>query len=411
MSHRDLTSLLETLAEEVDQMPQREYSGPAWARAQRLRRRRLGLAAAAAVVLVGVPVALLVPRGQEPVPPAEPTYSETPLRSRAAHTATLLHDGRVLVVGGCATDGCTTAEGAPVTEYYVPGQGFTAGPDLVQPRQGHTATLLADGRVLIAGGWAREGAPAIDSAEVYQPRMGRFEAVGSLNLGRGGHIATALPDGRVLIAGGETAAGSTETAELFDPESGTFTPAAPMPSARHAAVDTVLPDGRVLVVGGRDSDGDAVASALLYDPGSDTWQSTGSMSTPRDKLALAPLPDGRVLVLGGTPDDRRLLRSTEIYDPATGEFEPGPPMDIERYKFIAVPVDELGRIIIAGGTQLAVYDSDQFRPIPGTAADSPRWSPTVTVLPDGAVLVIGGYDDRIDLYPDALLISASLIAG
>jgi hypothetical protein len=86
-------------------------------------------------------------------------------------------------------------------------------------------------------------------------------------------------------------------------------------------------------------------------------------------------------------------------------------MDIERYKFIAVPVDELGRIIIAGGTQMAVYDADQFRPIPGTAADSPRWSPTVTVLPDGDVLVIGGYDDRIDLYPDALLISASLIAG
>jgi hypothetical protein len=176
------------------------------------------------------------------------------VRGRAAHTATLLGDGRVLIVGGCTPDGCTTAEGSPGTEYYVPGLGFTAGPELVQPRQGHSATLLSDGRVLIDGGWAREGTQPLDSAEIYDPLTGRFELVGPMTMGRGGHTAIALPDRRVLIVGG----GSDRTAtELFDPERDTFMPAAPM-------------------------------------------------------------PDGRVLVLGGTPDDRELLRSTEIYDPQTG---------------------------------------------------------------------------------------------
>jgi WD40 repeat protein len=310
----------------------------------------------------------------------------------------------VLIVGGCTPDGCTTAEDPPSTEYYVPGQGFTAGPELEQSRQGHSATLLADGRVLIVGGWAREGAPALDSAEVYRPDLGRFEPVGPLNVARGGHTEAALPDGRVIIAGG-----NTETAELFDPGRNEFTLAASMPEPRFAAPAIALTDGRVLVVGGRDTGDHALASAVLYDPKSDTWQPTGSMSTPRDKHTLAPLPDGRVLVLGGTPDDRELLSSTEIYDPSTGQFEPGPPMDTPRYKLTAA-VDADGRVIVAGGTQTAVYDSGGFHPINGTAGLL-RWSPTVTVLPNGDVLIVGGYDERIRVHDDALLISASQIAA
>jgi hypothetical protein len=407
MSHENLRTLLTDLADEVSQVPQREYSGAAWGRARRIGRRRVVLGTAAAVVLAAVPVALLLPRNDAPVRPAE-RYSEAPLRARAAHTATLLADGRVLVVGGCASDGCTTAEGAPESEYYVPGRGFTAGPDLVQPRQGHSATLLADGRVLIVGGWAREGTPPLDSAEVYDPRTGRFEPVGPLAVGRGGATGTVLPDGRVLVAGGQVAAGgSTATAELFDPGRDVFTPAAPMPQARDAAVATVLPDGRVLVVGGQESTGNALASAVLYDPGSDTWRPTGNLGTPRDKLALAPLPDGRVLVLGGSRDDRDLLRTTEIYDPGTGAFGPGPTMDIERYKFV-VTSDAAGRIVVAGGTQLAVYDAGRFHPVAGTTGPI-RWTPTVTGLPDGDILVIGGYDDRIRLYDDARLISVRQI--
>jgi hypothetical protein len=115
-----------------------------------------------------------------------------------------------------------------------------------------------------------------------------------------------------------------------------------------------------------------------------------------------------VLVLGGTPGDRELLSTTEIYDPRTGEFEPGPPMDTPRYKLVA-GVDADGRVIVAGGIRAAVYGSDGFQPIDGTAG-SPRWFPTVTSLPNGDVLIVGGYDDSIRVHDDAQLISASQIA-
>ena len=414
MTHENLRTLLTDLAEDMSNVPQREYSGPAWARVRRLQRRRVVLGTAAAVVLVAVPVALLLPWDDapvQPVPPSIPVYSDAPLRGRAAHSATLLADGRVLVVGGCATDGCSTAEVAPSSEYYVPGQGFTVGPELIQPRQGHSATLLRDGRVLVAGGWPREGASTLDSAEVYHPTTGRFEPVGPMNRPRGGQLATRLPDGRVLVVGGEAGATpSTKTAELFDPQRNAFTLAAPMPQPSAPSGVIGLPDGRVLVVGGQDNTGKAVAGSI-YDPRSDTWQPTGALGTPRSKFALAPLPDGRVLVLGGTSDDRILLRTTEIYDASTGQFAPGPSMDTERYKFIdAVTVDAGGHIIVGGGTQLSVYEAGQFRPIAGTTGPI-RWVPTVTSLPNGDILLIGGYDGRIGLHEDALLISASQIAS
>src|SRR5262249_1976018 len=139
-------------------------------------------------------------------PPSEATApgvdQAQPLRARAAHTATLLADGRVLIVGGCADDGCPTAETAPDSEFYVPGRGFTRGPPMRHPRAGHSAPLLAAGAVLIAGGFAREGTPPLAEAELFDPATGRFEPTASLGTGRGAHAAVRLRDGRVLIAGG-----------------------------------------------------------------------------------------------------------------------------------------------------------------------------------------------------------------
>jgi hypothetical protein len=410
MTHEKLRALFTELADDVSQVPQREYTGPAWTRARQLKRRYVALGTAAAVVLIAVPVALFFPRGEAPVQPGNPVYSQAPLRARAAHSATLLPDGRVLVIGGCATDGCSTAEGAPSTEFYVPGQGFTAGPELTEPRQGHSATLLRDGRVLIAGGWPREGAETLSSAEVYDPSTRRFESVGSMNKVRGGHLATPLPDGRVLFVGGEDGNSPTKTAEIFDPSRNAFTPAASLPEGSRIGGTIALADGRVLVVGGQDDAGNAVAGAI-YDPQSGAWQRTSALGTARSKFALAPLPDGKVMVLGGTSDDRILLRTTEIYDPATGEFTPGPTMGAERYKFIdAIAVDSSGRFVVGGGTQVEVYSAGQFHPISGTTGPV-RWVPTVTRLTNGDVLLIGGYDGRIDLHSDALLITAGQIAG
>src|SRR5262245_8987013 len=173
------------------------------------------------------------PSRPSPSNPANPaSVSAQPLRPLAGHTATLLADGRVLIAGGCAVDGCTTSEVEPSSEFYVPGRGFTPGPAMVHPRSSHTATLLPDGRVLIVGGWAREGTSALTEAEMFDPTTGKFQPAGSFGGG-----ATLLRDGRVLIA-------DSGTVQFFDPATGSLAPGPAMPSPRHAAT-IVLPDGNI----------------------------------------------------------------------------------------------------------------------------------------------------------------------
>src|SRR5215468_4748399 len=113
-----------------------------------------GPSAAATILVLALSGCTGPPSPSSPNSPSA-AMSPQPLRARAAHTATLLPDGRVLIAGGCAVDGCTTAEVEPSSEFYVPGRGFIAGPPMLHPRSGHSATLLRDGRVLIVGGWAR----------------------------------------------------------------------------------------------------------------------------------------------------------------------------------------------------------------------------------------------------------------
>jgi Kelch motif protein/galactose oxidase-like protein len=347
------------------------------------------------------------PANRQPTPLPPPSVeSAQPLRARAAHTATLLADGRVLLAGGCVDDGCSTAGADPSSELYVPGRGFVAGPAMRQPRDGHTATMLADGRVLLVGGWPGENRPVLAAAEVFDPGTNVFTESGSLGTPRGGHVAARLPDGRVLIAGGWVGSRAyTDSVELFDPATNTFTAGPPLPEGRHAAEAIALRDGRILLTGGADGPEHGLASAFVYRPDLNRWRAVGPMGTPRFKHAMAMLPDGRVLVLGGTTDDTHLLASTEVFDPATDTFAPGPAMDVERYKITESVAATGTGLLVAGGTQLETYDARtaRFRPVPGSQQ---RWRSfaTATALADGSVLIVGGYDDRIRPYADATLV-------
>jgi hypothetical protein len=326
--------------------------------------------------------------------------------SRAAHTATALPDGRVLVAGGCTSAGCEDTAAGGRAEIYDPRtRTFGAGPAMVTARAGHTATPLSDGRVLITGGYPGEGAAPLPTAELYDPATDRFVATGPMAVGRGAHTATLLSDGRVLLVGGWSGTAALVDVEIYDPRSGRFRPATPLPAPRSTHAAALLRDGRVLVVGGQSSQATLVDTALLYDPVRHVWDEVGRLGAAKYKLALAPLPDGGALVIGGqTRDDYDArLATTERYDARTGRFTPGPAMTEPRYKISdAVVTLPDGRVVIAGGTGVEVYTDGRLSRLTG-GSGAVRLFPAAVALNDGTVLVTGGYDDRTRVTGTTLL--------
>ena len=221
------------------------------------------------------------------------------LDTRYSHTATLLLDGKVLVAGGLNGNGDNVAS----AELYDPASGtWAATGSLATARSQFTATLLPNGKVLVAGG-NHNGALA--SAELYDPASGTWTPTGSLGTARVLHTATLLPNGLVLVAGGINDA----SAELYDPGLGTWSSTGSLNTARFFHTATLLTNGTVLVAGG------FVTSAELYDPGLGTWSSTGSLATVRAEHTATLLPNGKVLVAGGVDDNSIALASAELYNP------------------------------------------------------------------------------------------------
>jgi Kelch motif/Galactose oxidase, central domain len=313
---------------------------------------------------------------------------------RAAHQATLLTTGQVLITGGCGGVGCDLYLDS--VELFEPAtRTFQPAAPMSMPRAGHAAVALSDGRVLVCGGWTGEGPTA--SAEIYDPASGQWTTVGEMNDARESLMAILLPDGRVLVTGGSGGQEDLASADVFDPATSTFSAVGPMGSNHYLA--TLLADGRVLLTGGESDSGEILRSAEIFDPATNQFQPTGKMRTPRVKHAGALLPDGKVLIIGGS-DTRGFasrFTSTEIYDPATGTFLPGPNMNFGRHKMRdAVTVLPSRFVLVAGGAvRLELFNPDEeiFLPVEGELS-GPQMFATATLLPGGEVLVLGGYDDR-----------------
>ena len=358
-----------------------------------------------ALFVVGVSLTACQPDGDAAAqPPEEPAGAGTLVAgepmggARAAHTATALPDGRVLLVGGLSDRDGAHAE----AEVFDPKTGtFAPAAPVGTPRQSHTATALADGRVLVAGGYDPDGA-YLSSAELYDPDEGTFAPVSAMTTARAGHVAVRLADGRVLLVGG-VGTGWTflSSAELFDPETGRFSSTGSMGVPRESHVAVALPDGQVLVVGGHRGRRAAIelyVSAEVYDPAGGTFRPAGAMVTRRHKHDAVLLPDGRVLITGGT-DERDYggrYTSAELFDPETGASREIGPMCRPRYKHAGTSVVlPDGRVLLVGGApQAEVYDpeSEAFVLVGGEARMVGQFSASAP-LPDGRVLVTGGYGE------------------
>lgn len=358
------------------------------------------------------------PTSPSPVPAAAGSWSVMPEIAAASGnfcctaggfsstaTSTLLHDGRVLVIG---TD---TIEGGVAAAIYDTTSGRSqviASPTTITSL-GFTATLLRDGRVLVVGG----------GAELFDPATGRWSQAAPERVARVDHTATLLSDGRVLIAGGLTRAesgGGLEdliTADIYDPRSNSWSGAAAMPQqvGGGGTTATLLRSGLVLVVAGYN------ASSMLYDPKRNVWSVAGSINEPAQvPHAALLLSDGRVLILGGCAEPGPAfgcLRGAvaEIFDPNTYRWSTASPMQSTPGWFSATLLRS-GLVLVAGGygPQSVVPTAELYDPAQGRWESAgemklARAGDTATLLPNGTVLVVGGFflDDlrSVELYAPA----------
>ncbi len=341
--------------------------------------------------------------GREDVPAVgEPSTVLDVGAPRAVHRATALDDGSVLLTGGCSTAGCSGTDVAARAVVVGVGEGVRAVGTMQQPRLSHTATLLADGRVLVAGGYPGEGAPPTASLELYDPATAAFSAAGELLDARADHTATLLPDGRVLVTGGRGIDGNAlRTVEIVDPATGRSVRAAPLAAPRtgHTATDT---GPCVLLVGGTGTRDVATTSTTIWCAATEQWAPGPDLDRARVKHAAVQLSGGRVWVVGGAPttESRTRFRDTELLSLGTGRSAPGPALPEGRYKIAdAVATLADGRVVVAGGPSLVVLDprARTLRAVPASAGalGPATLFSTATEIAGGRVLIVGGYDETI----------------
>lgn len=278
--------------------------------------------------------------------PATGTFAATGSMGtvRFYHTATLLKDGTVLVAGGTDSnvDFATAELYDPNTGKFTPTTG-----GMTTAREGHTATLLNTNKVLILGGNSL-------TAELYDPATGSFTPTGSMGTARESYsfTVTLLANGKVLVAGGfDTATLPLATAELYDPAAGTFAPTGSLATARSQDTATLLNTGKVLIAGGIDSTGTPVAIAELYDPATGTFSATGSMVTARTQHSATLLNDGTVLLAGGYDhlvNQISEVSCAELFNATSGTFTATGSMGISRIDHIATLLND-GRVLVTGG--------------------------------------------------------------
>jgi hypothetical protein len=308
--------------------------------------------------------------------------------------------GVPLVVGGPAQ-----AQTTPQGSWELTGA-------LTTPRFDHTLTLLANGKVLAAGGRTNPAGTVFNTAEVYDPVTEQWTPTGPMNDFRWQHTATLLADGRVLVAGGfgglptgtgDNAQPFVNSAEIYNPATNTWTPTGPMTVRRALATATLLPNGKVLMAGGRWCPTAPpttcnflfrTPTAELYDPATGIWTPTGSMTQARHTTASVLLPDGRVLVPAGFTDAGNGFNG-DIYNPGTGTWTPTANLNFARARQGAMLLPD-GRVMVVAGfpatqtTEIYNPTTNVWTPAAPLTTTGNRFNYAYTVMPNGKVLVASG---------------------
>jgi hypothetical protein len=324
-------------------------------------------------------------------------------RATVVSAAALLQTGKALVVG-LDESGSTPPVAA---ELYDPSADAWSptGPMIVPIRVSPTSTLLADGRMLVAGGAAQGGGGYVfTSAELYEPSTNSWSATPDMPAGGGydKNAAVRLSNGQVLIAGGASPDEMDyyNTTELYDPLANAWTTTANMSVVRYYFTLTLLQNGKVLAAGGMTPTYPKpagflpapTASAEIYDPTASTWTPVAAMNLPRANHIAILLSDGDVLVIAGDSSSS----AAEIYNPNTNTWTEVGNLEIPRTAFTATLLPS-GKVIVAGGESGsgALSETELFDPVTGTwspaaSMESAREQHGATLLPNSTLLVAGG---------------------
>ena len=317
---------------------------------------------------------------------------------RQEYTVTRLADGRILIAGGSGNNVSYQHwddRGMSEAQLFDPASGtYTSTGPMAQARQCHTATLLGDGRVLVAGGWLYDPKTpkTIDAAEIYDPGSGTFTATGRMTIPRCRAAAVALDDGRVLIVGGQTSGPALpNNAELYDPAAGTFDDAGRFPVAyANRPVAVKLADGTVLVVGDTRSPSgpDLNLVAQIFDPVSGSWRTSGSLGGTKNQgytdATATLLPDGRAFI---TSSDGAF-----VFDPARGQLSALPAPKVAATSALVL---RDGRVVTVGSCSPMTtqnFCARIFDPPTGTfkaLATPPGPAIAAFQQDDGSILFIG----------------------
>ena len=318
------------------------------------------------------------------------TTTDAMEKTRALHTANRLPDGSVLAAGGDkGFEGMIN-----LTEIYVPAESvWVAGAPMAHARYGHTATTLPDGSILVLGGRASLDGGVIPHAEIYtHGSTTPWKAVAGMTAPRMLHTATLLADGRVLVAGGRAGATTALLAEIYDWKENVWAPAGQMKASHYGHTATLLEKDRVLVAGGGENLQPSKA-AEIWNPETSTWTETAPMPRAHANHTAARLSGGRVLVVGGN-----LLTPTavDVYDDAEGVWKPGPSLQRGRFQHALTPFGVDRFLVSGGGKEESPTSAEIFDPVTRSFIQvgsmmQVRLSHTSTELMDGRILVAGGY--------------------